>query len=201
MPKSIHQQTRRSRRYFLGLVGNLVTHSVAASLGWTAYFASKGAGEARAEMAAAASGSTNSKLSKALFEKSPFVYISPLLANGQESTCHAELWFAWLDDSVVVTVSRDRWKASALAKGHDRARVWVGDHGVWKGWFGSRDEAFRKAPHFDAHVERINDPGAIERLLAVYEEKYPAEIANWRDGMRSGAADGSRVMLRYRLPS
>jgi hypothetical protein len=38
----------------------------------------------------------------------------------------------------------------------------------------------------------------IDRLLAVYEEKYPNEISKWRDRMRSGFADGSRILLRYR---
>jgi hypothetical protein len=134
-----------------------------------------------------------------LLEKSAFVYVSPLLANGQESTCHAELWYAFLDDAVVVTVARDRWKATALARGLDRARIWVGDHGRWKTWYGGRNEAFRQAPHFDARVERTQDPKRFAALMNVYETKYPEEIADWRDRMRQGQADGSRVMLRYTL--
>ena len=47
----------------------------------------------------------------ALLEKSPFVYISPILGSGKESRCHAELWYAWIDDSIIVTVAKDRWKA------------------------------------------------------------------------------------------
>jgi hypothetical protein len=134
----------------------------------------------------------------ALLEKSPFVYISPLLANGDESTCHAEVWFGWLDDAVVVTVAADRWKARALSRGLDRARIWVGNHGRWKTMLGGRNEDFRSAPNFVAEAEKIEEPATIDRLLAIYDEKYPHEIASWRDRMKSGNADGSRIMIRYR---
>ena len=42
---------------------------------------------------------------RVLLDESPFVYISPLKRDGSESTCHGELWYAWLDDAVVVTVA------------------------------------------------------------------------------------------------
>ena len=135
----------------------------------------------------------------ALLERSPFVYISPILGNGKESRCHAELWYAWIDDSIIVTVAKDRWKAAALRRGLDTARVWVGDHGRWKTMFGGRNEEFLSAPNFIAKVDRVQDAEMIERLLAIYEQKYPLEIATWRDKMRSGNADGSRILLRYRL--
>lgn len=134
---------------------------------------------------------------RALLEESPYVYISPLRRDGSESTCHGELWYAWMDGAVVVTVAKDRWKATALARGLDRARIWVGDHGRWKTWYGGTDESFRKAPSFVARAEQVRDPGLIEPLLARYEEKYPAEIADWRDAMREGSADGSRILIRY----
>jgi hypothetical protein len=177
-----------TRRRFLEMLGGLAVHSVAIGL------------HLNADRASAAEPMKPGTLSvsKQLLEKSPFVYISPLLSNGQESSCHAELWFAWLDDSVVVNVAGDRWKATALSRGLDRARVWVGDHGRWKGMLGSRNEDFRGAPHFDASVERVDDTNTLDRLLATYEKKYPDEIASWRDPMRSGVADGSRVLLRYR---
>jgi len=132
-----------------------------------------------------------------LLDESPFVYVSPLGRDGSESTCHAELWYAWLDDAVVVIVSSDRWKATALARGLDRARIWVGDHGVWKTWYGGRNEAFREAPAFVGRGARVKDDALLERLLARYETKYPAEIADWRDTMRDGYADGSRTLIRY----
>jgi hypothetical protein len=131
-------------------------------------------------------------------EKSAFVYVSPLLGNGEESSCHAELWFAWIDDSIIVTVAKDRWKAKALDRGLTGAHIWVGDHGRWKRMLGGHNEDFRTAPNFIATAEKVDDPKMIDRLLAVYSKKYPNEIGKWSDRMRSGNADGSRIMIRYR---
>ena len=86
-----------------------------------------------------------SDLEEAL-EKSPYVYVSPLLASGRESSCHGEVWYAWLDGAVFAIVAADGWKAKSLAAGRDRARLWVGDHGTWKTSGGlARNESFRKA--------------------------------------------------------
>ena len=122
---------------------------------------------------------------QAALAKSGFVYVSPLLADGSESTCHGEVWFGHFDGAAVLITGATTWKARALARGLDRARVWVGDHGRWKQLV-ARNEAFRKAPHFDARTR-----------LAVYETKYPDEIASWRDKMRSGCRRGSRWLIRY----
>jgi len=137
-----------------------------------------------------------SPLRRAL-ESSPFVYVSPLRSDGSESSCHAEVWYAWIDDAVVMTVSSDRWKARAIERGLARARIWVGDHGRWKGLL-SNNEGFRSAPSFEAAGEKVRDEALLDRLLAAYETRYPVEIAQWRDKMRSGYADGTRVLLRYR---
>jgi hypothetical protein len=132
-----------------------------------------------------------------LLATSSFVYISPLRKDGQESRCHGELWYAWLDDSVVVTVASSGWKARALGLGLDRARIWVGNHGRWKTRIGPNNHAFESAPSFEARAEKVGDPKMIDRLLATYARKYPDEIVAWRDKMRSGNADGSRIMIRY----
>ncbi len=128
--------------------------------------------------------------------ESGFVYVSPLRSNGSESACHAEVWFAWLDSSVVLITGSERWKARALVRGLDRARIWVGDHGRWKRLVG-RNEEFRKAKSFEARAEAVKDDALLDRLLARFEEKYPDEIGSWRDKMRSGYLDGSRVLIRY----
>ena len=133
---------------------------------------------------------------KAALRESPFVYVSPLRSDGEESACHAEVWYAWIDGAVVVTVASDRWKARAIDRGLDRARVWVGDHGRWKGPLG-RNEDFRKAPVFDARAEKLWDADLLERLLVEYDRKYPGSIDRWRDRMKSGNADRSRVLIRY----
>lgn len=131
-----------------------------------------------------------------LLETSPYVYVSPLKKDGQESTCHGEVWFAWLDGAAVLITARDGWKARSLASGRDRARLWVGDHGTWKKLVG-RSEAFRSAPSFDARARLVKDPALLARLLAVYDEKYPGEIGRWRDRFEKGFASGERVLIAY----
>ena len=136
-------------------------------------------------------------LPTALLESSPFVYISPLLADGSESRCHGEVWYGWVDGAVVINTAPTTWKSRAVAKGRDRARIWVGDHGRVKQMIGSND-AFRKAPHFDARAESVKgDEKLLDKLLALYEKKYPREIAKWRDEMRAGYHSGERLLLRY----
>jgi hypothetical protein len=132
----------------------------------------------------------------AALERSPYAYVSPLRADGRESRCHGEVWFGWLDGAVVVITGSQRWKARALARGLDRARIWVGDHGTWKGALGA-NEAFREAPSFEARAALAKDAQLLDRLLATFEGKYPKEIGRWRDEMRQGFAQGSRVLIRY----
>ena len=131
---------------------------------------------------------------------SPFVYISPLHSNGQESTCHGEVWYAWLDGAVVINTRVGTWKDRSLRRGLDRARIWVGDYGTWKRVLG-QNEAFRAGPSFVARASHTTDAELLDRLLESFDEKYPDEIGKWRDRMRSGIGDGSRVMIRYRSDS
>ena len=130
-------------------------------------------------------------------ESSPFVYVSPLRADGSESTCHGEVWYAWLDGAVVLNTAATTWKSQALARGLDRARLWVGDHGRWKRPLGGRNEAFRGGPSFEARAERSRDAELLDRMLARFEEKYPEEIGSWRHKMRQGFLDGTRLLIRY----
>lgn len=132
----------------------------------------------------------------AAFAKSPYIYVSPLLASGVESTCHGEVWFGWLGGAAVVITASTTWKARSLARGLTQARLWVGDHGRWKQMLG-RDESFRAAPSCLARAEQSKDPKLLDELLALYDQKYPKEIANWREKMRAGFGDGSRVLIRY----
>jgi hypothetical protein len=128
--------------------------------------------------------------------ESPYVYVSPLRSDGEESRCHGEVWFGWIDGAVVVNTSPDRWKAASVKRGLDRARIWVGDFGRWKRPLGN-NEAFRSGPVFDARAEFIEDVVVLDRLLAMYETKYPAEFAKWRGPMRDGFLDGSRLLIGY----
>jgi len=132
----------------------------------------------------------------ALLEKSDFVYVSPLKANGQESACHGEVWYGWDEGSVALITARKTWKGRALDRGLDRARVWVGNHGRWKGLI-FNNEDFRRGPSFEARAAIDPDPALLERLMQRYAVKYPAEFADWEPAMRSGFVSGERVIIRY----
>jgi hypothetical protein len=124
-------------------------------------------------------------------------YISPLRSDGRASTCHGEVWFAWLDGTVLTTTSQKSWKARAAGRGLDRARLWFGNYGRWK-FPGGKNEAFRRGLNFEARVRVEKDAAVLERILSVYERKYPEEIGHWRDRMRRELAAGERVILRYK---
>ena len=132
----------------------------------------------------------------ALLERSGFVYVSPLKSDGSESRCHGEVWYGWLDADVVLITSQTSWKARALARGLERTRIWVGDHGRVGRVLGSGD-AFRKGPSFEARGRRSEDAVLLDRLMESYRRKYPKEIGTWEARMRSGFASGERVLIVY----
>ena len=133
-----------------------------------------------------------------LLETSKFAYVSPLQKDGRESSCHGEVWFAWLDGAVLVNSRRSTWKVKALQQGLDRARVWVGDHGRWKPVLGGTpDDAFRKAPSFDARASFETDRKWNDQLIALYEKKYQGEFSRWREDMQTGFYSGQRMLIRY----
>jgi len=131
----------------------------------------------------------------ALLERSGFVYVSPLKSDGSESRCHGEVWYGWLDADVVLITSQTSWKARALARGLERTRIWVGDHGRVGRVLGSSD--FRKGPSFEARAQRSQDAALLDRLMATYRRKYPNEIGSWESRMRSGFESGERILIRY----
>jgi hypothetical protein len=124
---------------------------------------------------------------------SPLVYVSPLKKDGSESTCHGEVWFVAEGKDALVVTAHDRWKAKSLAAGLDRARLWVGDFGVWT----KADGKWKTAPTFDAKVALEKDAAAQASALALFGKKYPAEWDKWGPRFKDGLADGSRVLLRY----
>jgi hypothetical protein len=129
-------------------------------------------------------------------EKSGLVYVSPLRSDGNESTCHAEIWYGWLDGMVIVASARDRWRARSVDKGLDRARIWVGDYGQWKRMLG-KNETFRDAPSFDAKAAISTDKALFARLMKDFARKYPKEFPSWDERMNSEFASGKRVMVTY----
>ncbi len=132
----------------------------------------------------------------AALESSGLAYISPLRSDGSESKCHGEIWFSWLDEKVVVITAPKRWRASAVSKGLDKARIWAGDHGRRDRIIGS-NETFRKAPHFDAKAVLSKDRGLFDRLMKDFTRKYPKEFPKWDQKMHDGFASGDRVLALY----
>jgi hypothetical protein len=131
---------------------------------------------------------------KKAMAKSPLVYLTPMRSDGKESACHAEVWFAHRGDDVYVVTSSSAWRAQAIDKGLDRARIWVGDYGPWRG-----DSKFKSAPNYMAKAGVVaKGDSAIESVLSLMGEKYASEWGKWGPRFRSALGDGSRVMLRYR---
>ncbi len=126
-------------------------------------------------------------------ETSRLVYVSPLTAAGAESTCHGEVWYFADGGDAVLATSKDSFKARALRKGRDRARLWFGDFGTYRSW---RDQ-LSGAPVCEANARLDPDPAVFERLLAAFAKKYPDEWEKWEPRFRAGVADGSRVVVRY----
>jgi hypothetical protein len=130
---------------------------------------------------------------RSALDASPLVYVSPLRKDGSESTCHGEVWFVRDGADVLVVTAAERWKARSLLAGLDRARLWVGDFGVWTRAGGR----FREGPSFLAKASFEKDAAARERALAAFGAKYPDEWGKWGSRFRGGLADGSRVLIRY----
>ena len=126
-------------------------------------------------------------------EQSLLVYVSPLKRDGSESRCHGEVWFFHDRGDVVLATAKDTWKARALERDLDRARIWVGDFGP----VADAGEKYRQAPSFVALASRDRDPEVFERLLAKFGKKYPDAWDKWEPRFRKGYADGSRIVIRY----
>lgn len=174
----------RRRTFLTSLVGGLLALVVAPRR------------PAHAAAAAAPSASAQTEQARVALATSRYVYVSPLRSDGNESSCHGEVWFGWLDDRVVVITASERWKARALVRGLDRARIWVGDYGLWKR-MGIKNEAFRKGPTFEARAQKVTDPALLDRLMTEFRRKYPDEIGKWEPKMRAGFADGGRTLIAY----
>jgi len=131
---------------------------------------------------------------RAALEKSPLIYLSPLRSDGTESQCHGEVWYVRDGGELLVVTDSNRWKALAVRRGLDRARIWVGDFGRWK----KSDGRFETGPTFLAKARLDADESVIGAALAAFGAKYPDEWGKWEPRFRKGLADGSRVLIRYR---
>ncbi len=125
---------------------------------------------------------------------SPLIYVSPLRSDGSESRCHGEVWFVAAGEDLLVVTASDRWRARAIEAGLARARVWVGDHGVWT----TSEGAFRQSPSVDVEGSFEQDAARQTKVLEAFGTKYAAQWESWGPRFRKGLADGSRVLIRYR---
>ena len=129
-------------------------------------------------------------------ETSQLIYITPIKSNGEESRCKAEIWFGRHEGDVFVVTPSEAWRAEAVRKGLTRARLWVGEFGVWT----QADGAFRKAPEFMATASIESEAEVQAQVLATMGEKYSdTGWGRWGQRFKDGLADGSRVMIRYAL--
>jgi hypothetical protein len=127
--------------------------------------------------------------------KSPLIYVSPLRSDGSESRCHGEVWFVAEGRDLLVVCAADRWRARAIEGGLGFARIWVGDHGVWT----TSDGAFRKSPNIVMEGAFEKDSARHASALAAFGVKYSSQWSSWGPRFSKGLADGSRVLIRYRL--
>jgi hypothetical protein len=137
-----------------------------------------------------------SKEARAAIESSELIYITPIRSDASESSCHGEVWFVPEGRDLLVVTKPDLWRFQAVKQGLDRARIWVGDFGVWKKSHGK----FKTAPTFLAQVEHISaDAGLAKRTLEAMGVKYAT--TGWETygpKFNQGLRNGDRVLLRYR---
>lgn len=127
---------------------------------------------------------------------SKLVYLTPLKSDGEESRCKAEIWFAYHDGDVFVVTQADAWRAQAIRQGLTRARLWVGEFGVWS----SADDAFRQAPELMASASLVADAAVQAPVLEAMAGKYGEDgWSSWGPRFRDGLESGERVMLRYAI--
>ena len=131
-------------------------------------------------------------------ETSQLVYITPIKSNGEESRCKAEIWFSHHDGDVFVVTPPETWRAKAVEKGLTKARLWVGEFGVWT----QSDGAFRDAPEFMATATIATETDVHAKVLSAMGEKYAQSgWGRWGQRFKDGLEDGSRVMIRYAIDS
>lgn len=127
-------------------------------------------------------------------DETALIYLTPLHRDGVESSCQAEVWFVHQGGEVMVVTASDAWRARAISKGLTRARIWIGDVGVW-----NSDARYKTLPTVEMTGDTITDKTMQADVLERFGDKYSLEWIVWGSRFRKGLADGSRVMLRYRL--
>lgn len=119
-----------------------------------------------------------------LLAGSKYVYVSSQRKDGSFSP-PAEIWFMVRDGAVWVGTPKTTWRARRIAHGRTAAKIHIGSP---------------TGPEFDATAAIVTDPALWNALFESHAKKYPDDPDSWRrmeKEFRSGAADGSRVLIRY----
>jgi hypothetical protein len=130
-------------------------------------------------------------------DTSPLIYLSPLVSDGRESRCQAEIWFVHHNGEIFVVTWTEKWRAEAMRRGFHRAKIWVGDFGPWK----QANEAYRSAPSHEIEGRFETDAAVHSTLLAEFASKYETQWGAWDRQVRDGLVNGAWVMLRYQIVS
>jgi hypothetical protein len=133
----------------------------------------------------------------AALDKSKLIYLTPVLSGGQESRCHGEVWYVHHHGEIFVVTRADAWRAEALRRGFRRAKIWIGEFGVWK----RAEDRYRSAPYLEIEGRLETDTAVHAEVLGKFGLKYESEWGSWGPRFRDGIAEGSRVLLRYQIVS
>jgi hypothetical protein len=131
----------------------------------------------------------------AALDKSALIYLTPIVSGGRESHCHGEVWFVHYQGDIFVNTPATTWRAEAMRRGFRHAKIWIGEFGVWT----RAKDRYRSAPYLEIEGQIETDPDVHAELLGEFGRKYESEWGKWGPRFRDGLADGSRVLLRYRV--
>ena len=133
----------------------------------------------------------------AALDKSQLIYLTPVVSGGRESACHGEVWFVQHQKEIFVITPADTWRAEAVRRGFKRAKIWIGEFGVWK----RAEDRYRSAPYLEIEGRIETDAAVHSELLPKFGRKYANGWDSWGPRFRDGLANGARVMLRYQVVS
>lgn len=125
---------------------------------------------------------------------SKLIYLTPIKSDGEDSKCHGEVWFVYLDSQIYVTTATDAWRAEAIRKDLKDARIWIGEFGNWT----RAKEKYKEAPELMIEGEIFEDEEKMPEILEAFNDKYPGE-GQYPRVFKEQIEEGTRVVLRYEV--
>ena len=125
---------------------------------------------------------------------SKLIYLTPIKSDGEDSKCHGEVWFVYLDSQIYVTTTTDAWRAEAIRKDLKDARIWIGEFGNWT----RAKEKYKEAPELMIEGEIFEDEEKMPEILEAFNDKYPGE-GQYPRVFKEQIEEGTRVVLRYEV--